>query len=249
MSELPQVKLLHAIRPQNAGEGDPYLAYENVEPSIAELTPSLAERSDLVWEAEPQSVEEAYAAKRLAMVYIIKTAGKLIETPQLGDRNLWAERFTSASVELYGAPEPKEASLLLSEEEGFVRSLKNNPKIDQNQVDLLLKTYESLPISHTGQVDRDSDSPEEREKQNTVKTVREFLLESFGPVFDVVSQSGKTIITAANMRDFFEQAFSQLAEIDGPEWRDWVANMGEGNSVNTELGEVTVGKNKKCFSV
>lgn len=68
-----------------------------------------AQKEGLMWDiyesAEPEGINEQREARRLAEYYLLRTALKGQQVTN--DRSLWAERFSSASDELYGELHPE----------------------------------------------------------------------------------------------------------------------------------------------
>lgn len=92
--QLPDIKILHALTPKDQGE---YLAYPNIETSIAEYAPDEPRIWTAFSDAEHGSIDEEDAARRIAKISLIHTANIGLTS---GD-SVWAERLTNDSAELY----------------------------------------------------------------------------------------------------------------------------------------------------
>ena len=99
MSEIPGVEVLKAIKPINSGTGDEVLLYDELVSVVNAYKLTNFERSAAVWESQEESLEEFSAARQLAFEYLLRTAIEVTD-PSRGNYDLWADRFTQATVEL-----------------------------------------------------------------------------------------------------------------------------------------------------
>jgi hypothetical protein len=136
MSEIPSVKVLEAISPANSGTGEEVLSYKGLSAAIEKYRVTNNARSAGFWDSEEGSLEELSKAKQLASEYFLRTANKVISSHE-GNRDLWADRFTQATVELYGEPEKEEATRLVRSEYDLLSQLQGKEGISQRYVSFL----------------------------------------------------------------------------------------------------------------
>lgn len=232
MSEIPSVKVLEAINPANSGTGEEALVYHGLASAVEKYRPTNPHRAAEVWDSEIGSLEELSKAKQLASEYLLRTAEKVVYSNQ-GNRDLWADRFTLATTELYGEPERAEAGRLVSDEYGFLSSLRSNNAVSQSHLELLLSTYEPIALAMT---DTQADSAEksvEQEKE-AIRQYGEAIQEKYQPLFDLVENAQKDEFTAADLQELFSEALIWLKDNDDPEWGEWEAVATDGTSLSVE---------------
>ena len=69
------------------------------------------------FDAEPDSLEEAEAARQQAFQYMLFTVGSLKNAVTSKSRELWSDRYTLATSELYGLPDAEVALELIRQQE------------------------------------------------------------------------------------------------------------------------------------
>lgn len=74
-------------------------------------------RMDTFWNAEDGSLEERYAARQLAAQYMLMGSLALQQAGTTESKQLWSERYTRATTDLYGVPETDFARRLWIEQQ------------------------------------------------------------------------------------------------------------------------------------
>jgi uncharacterized protein DUF1704 len=230
MSEIPSVKVLEAIKPANSGTGEDVLAYQGLEAAVQKYIPTNAQRSNEVWDSEPGSLEELSKAKQLASEYFLRTADKVV-TSNVSNRDLWADRFTLATTELYGEPEAHEATRLITIEFNALLGLKGNPGISQEHVSFLLDTYRPI-INEVSTEATESIQAQEKLEKAAIQEYGKAIIDKYKPLFDLVYEAGKSEFNVTDLHELFTNALNWLIENDDLEWGEWEVIESDGTSLS-----------------
>lgn len=236
MSEVPSVKVLESIKPVNSGTGDEVLAYSALTQAVDSYRPTNPERSDRVWNSEEGSLEELSNARQLASEYFLRTADRVIGSHE-GNRDLWADRFTQASIELYGEPETEEATRLLSNELDFLLQLRGQTSVSQQHVNFLLDIYAPM-LTENRDVAKEKNGVEH--ENEAIHEYGKAVLEKYQPLFDLVDESGKSEFSATDLQELFGTALRWLEENDDVDWGEWSVVSADGTSLSVSASTRTV---------
>jgi hypothetical protein len=250
MSNIPSVKVYETITPANAGTGEPLFVYDRLAPAVGAYALTHPERSANFWSSEADSLEELSAAKQLAMEYMLRTALKGVEDTSMNRRDLWAERFTQASIELNGEPEPAEVRKLLTADLQQLQTLENHTDVDQTQLHFLKNTYGKI-LGPTETAPTNENDPQDRALEKAAITAYGTVLrEKYQPVFDLVAQSGKEAFRPEDLERLFASALWCLADYDNPSWALW--KVVSTNTTSLSVGgvdrEIRIGKRRQLAS-
>jgi hypothetical protein len=151
----------------------------------------------------------------------------------IGRRNLWADRFTRASVALYGQPDADEAGRLLTKEYQSLLQLKGRADVSQRHVNLLLKTYKPLV---GGQETASSGAEQTAERKRlAVQEYGKAMLDMYRPLIELVDNAGTDVFDVVSLRELFGDALYWLEDHDDPDWADWqVVDDPNGSSLSVE---------------
>lgn len=227
MSELPPVKVLEAIKPSNAGRGEQTLAYDDLSKAVEKYKKTHHARFLKFWDESEGSLNEISSGRNLASEYLLRTSEKLINSNE-ENRDLWAERFTNASIELYGAPDSKVAAELLSQEYNQLTDISTKSGLRVEQIDFLKRFYE--PILEGHHVDK-SETEDTKEKQ-AINQYGEAINAKYGYILNLVDQLEKDILEPDDLQALFENALHELAEKDDADWSKWKVEKVEGTSLS-----------------
>jgi hypothetical protein len=230
MSETPSVKVLEAIKPVNAGTGETTLAYRGLATAVERYKLSNSARSEKYWDSEQGSLEELSSAKQLASEYLLRTANKVVESHET-NRDLWADRFTEATIELYGAPDSTEVAQLISDEYTSLSQLKDNESVSQEHVNFLLDTYRPLIDNKAETTTYNTEATKEQE---AIHQYGKVILERYGPLFDLANLSDKTEFNATELHELFSSTLSWLSENNDNDWSDWEAIQVDGTDLSVD---------------
>lgn len=113
-SEIPKVIVLRPITPSADSARSEKLEYSQLESAVNKHVPYEYKRMDKFWNAEDGSLAEYEAAQQLAMQYMLMGSLALTRT---SDPETWSKRYTQATSEIYGLPEPDLARALWLEQQ------------------------------------------------------------------------------------------------------------------------------------
>ncbi|GAC1499761.1 MAG: hypothetical protein NVS1B10_02820 [Candidatus Saccharimonadales bacterium] len=245
MPEIPSIKVLEAINPANSGTGEETLVYEGLASAIEKYRPTNAQRSDAVWDAEPGSLEELSKAKQLASEYLLRTSEKAIGSSAV-NTDLWANRFTLATSELYGEPDKAEATRLIANEYSFLLGLKGNSNVSQPNVQLLLDTYKPIVDA---KLEEEPRADAEQEKV-AIKEYGVVMLEQYQTLFDLVDGAHKHDFTSQDLQELFTEALDWLKTNDDQEWSDWEVVFSDSTQLSVEASnkKIKIGSRRESAS-
>jgi hypothetical protein len=233
MSEIPSIKVLEAINPANSGTGEEALAYNGLAAAVEKYKPTNAQRTTEFWDSEAGSLEELSKAKQLASEYLLRTAEQVVDSNQ-GNRDLWANRFTLATTELYGEPERAEVAHLLSNEYNSLLQLRGDDRVSQQHVQILLDTYRPIAEAASSTVDSETLEANERHEKAAIHQYGEAILEKYQPLFDLIDSADKDEFTATDLQELFTESLTWLKDNDDPEWAEWEAVAKDGTSLSVD---------------
>ena len=113
-SEIPKVLVLGPITPSADSVKSERLIYPKLRPAVEKHQPHERARMAQFWDAEEGSLDEHAAAQQLAMQYMLMGAHALELS---ANPELWSQRYTQATSEIYGLPEPELAKQLWREQQ------------------------------------------------------------------------------------------------------------------------------------
>jgi hypothetical protein len=244
MSEIPSVKVLEAIKPINSGTGEEVLAYNGLVKAVDKYKPTNSLRSDRFWDSEEGSLEELSNAKQLASEYFLKTAEKVVNSHD-GNRDLWADRFTQASTELYGEPENAEAKRLINDEYKFLSQLKDKDNISQKHLNLLLSSYKPMLYDNSEYI---ADEYEIKKEKEAIREYGKVILSKYEPLFALIDNSEKSEFSPKDLHNLFNSALEWLKDNDDKDWGEWTAIDTDGTSlsVNASERQIKIATRREC---
>jgi len=245
MSDIPSIKVLEAFKPDNAGKGEQSLVYVGLMSAIERYKESHIARSQRMWDSEVDSLGELSAAQELAKDYLLQTSGKLVDSDEK-NRDLWASRFTEASIELYGAPEKKEATSLLREEYDLLNTLKDDDGVSQDLVNYLIATYEKI-------IPPDTETEEVFNKETERLAIEKYgqaIIGKYQQLFNFVDESESEDFDAAKLKELFITSLEWLKDNDDKDWDEWKVVEVDGTtvSVNASKKEIKLPSRREAAS-
>lgn len=233
MSEIPSVNVLEAINPANSGTGEEALTYNGLAAAVEKYRPTNVQRSADFWDSEVGSLDELSKAKQLASEYFLRTAEQVVNSNQ-DNRDLWANRFTIATTELYGEPERAEVAHLLSNEYYTLLQLRGDDRVSQQHVRILLDTYRPMAEAASSIVDSETLETSESLEKAAIQQYGEVILEKYKPLFDLVDNADKDEFTATDLQELFTESLTWLKDNDDPDWAEWEAVAKDGTSLSVD---------------
>lgn len=245
MSEIPSIKVLEAIKPTNSGTGEEKLAYKGLARAVKNYSSTNFERSSKFWNSEENSIEELSSAKQLASEYFLRTAEKLVDSRE-DNRDLWSDRFTQATIELYGEPEKEEVTQLIKDEYDLLLNLRGNEYVSQKHVNFLIETYKSILIENAYNKTSENSLEKEKEKE-AIHKYGEVILSNYKPLFDLINESKNSEFNSRDLRDIFNKALDWLKENDDKDWGEWevIDTDGTSLSVDASIRKIKIASNRE----
>lgn len=103
------------------------LRYDRLGTAVSHSAEPAREWERRFWDEPVDGLSEREAAEELAVYYLLKTATKALGARTYESRQMWADRFTDASIERFGSPDPD-----------IARSLNDNPNLLDDDTSTLL---------------------------------------------------------------------------------------------------------------
>lgn len=213
------IETLKAFHRSTDEVDSPVIAYPRLEAYAASARVVEAALWREFWETQEDSPEEEERARALARGYLVLTGAQLQEThakyrPELANRHLpyISERFSEATVELYGQPEAAEVRRLAINQIEELTDLFKNPAVDPDRLIRVL-AYLNYQV---GYYRPEEAMPDNQDYEALYETIGQALVERFGPalaVFDDVDMT-QQFIAPEEMRQRFEQGKAILAKDD-----------------------------------
>lgn len=245
MSSVPVIDVLETVGPSNIGQGDQRLSYDLLMDNVARYRKTHAVRSAAVAKLDPNTIEGEDAVRQLIMEGLVDSSARLVTSPDGSEEHdVWARRFTQASIKLYGSPDKYEVARLLQSELVFLHQIDGSEDFNQDCVSLLGTVYEDA-LAGLAEI------PPARADSNFVPVaVKEFgavLRDRYGYIFDLVNDSKKTEYTPKDLSLLIQSSLDRLSIVDGGGWKNWHAQLAPKStivSVDTAQELVKVGENR-----
>jgi hypothetical protein len=237
MAEAPLVCLLDDIQPNDPLTSGP-LTYSNLAPAALRYEKADGAFMSDIWNPDQSPIQQLHSARNTASAYLVRAACQLTSASTPEQHSLWSKRFTRASIDLFGEPDPAEARRLIHTKQRRLLRLQSNNAVDQSLVNTLLEFYSSV----AGEPDMaapDTDIEINHE-------VAQLITERFGPVLEILDNTavGRDVLTTEEFSAVFAAAIKWLAENNNPEWATWKIRVRPGGfAVYQETKEIIIGAN------
>jgi hypothetical protein len=241
---LPAIGLLQAISPDPDRPDNEILTY----PSLARAARDSQSLSELLvgtYYAEDEPAAQLAAAQQLAEYELIETAAALQNAQTPERQQQLSAQFTTASIDLFGAPEPTEAAFLLEQLLTELCVLQTNYDVEPALLEKLLLTY--------GEVLRHSNAPhkyvlsfDEADADVAARTFGRFLREFYPFTLGVFRGDPAQVIDASGIVERFELALAELQNRRDEFWKDWKVLVTDDSclSVNPVEKRLVVGSHR-----
>jgi len=235
------ISILKPLTPTDLGDS---LEYKFLEETVEKNEPYEQSRLDEVLSAQPHSIEEKTATRQLAYHYLLKTAHNAMNAPSESLQTHWLDRYTQASIEIFGTPLKKRANQLLNEHIQQFEALKNIEQVDQVLLDEYLNWLKSKRSSDTRA------SCEEHETESLkplLDNISEFLHSRYSAALDVFTNENiEERMTVAQAREKIETALTKLNDIEPgfSSWKVKIISNKDVISVDPETKTLQLGKNR-----
>jgi len=226
MSKTPPIKTLDAFFRSDDNVDARVIAY----PKLERYADQARQQESQLWQEfmaeEDGSMEEEERARALAMGYLVLTGMQLQTAPERHRSDI-SDRFSEATVELYGEPEKAEVRrIAIRQIEGFY-PLFDMPDVDHNALlRTLIYLNDQVGFYSRETVESESDSYEQMNAK-----IAEAFTRRFGGALEVFDKLDPSIesLSPEQLKACFEQAKSVLAESD-PDWDNYGFDFSEKKS-------------------
>jgi hypothetical protein len=245
-TEIPSVRYIAPTNPENRGESADVLLYPVIGKKVVEYAKTNGLRQDRFFENETDELDDQAYARQLAFEYYLNSCNSLINSSP-DSRDLWADRVTTSSAELFGFPEMTSLTTLVSADLDDFEAMQHNPDVDQDALDLVLSTYgAALPEGTTRQEGAERLTDDEK---NGIKLMKTVLQNRYGDALSIAEKTGQTKFTADDLADIFEQTYKALAATDET-WNRW-ENVRDGTNmqVNGKDRNTRIPKQRKLATL
>ena len=220
------------------------IVYVNLDNAAAQAKKQENARLRAFFAAPEGSIEELDAARKAAIGYFVLTGAQL-QTAPIREVAKVSERFTQASIELYGKPDAEEARSLASRELEEFKQLVDDPNVDQ---DRLHRSIDFL----TQQIGETSSEKEIIDLESVLRQMREVIYKRYGDVLALLEPEGKDPteeISAEEVAKLFQEAINFMAQSE-PGWAGWRVETSKDAVMETHTREklITVGSNARQIS-
>jgi hypothetical protein len=231
-TKIPNIKYIEVLKADNTGMSAPVLEYSELDEVVQSYEADEAKRLEAFWEAEPNTVEELAKARQLGFMYMVATADKVVSSaPE--SRDIWADRFTNASIELFGGPDKNEAVQLIARQKSMYEDLTENPDVSQDALQLITETYSNVAEGATVEFDIEFES----DREHVTSKLKEVLETRYAKVLSLVDDSDKEVFDQPDLIKLFSDAISTMEEMDGEAWKNWKAvTTKKGTNISTNGG-------------
>jgi hypothetical protein len=235
----PTVEVYEAIQVYAPRMALPVLEYANLAGAVDLHAPYDAAR----WEKyeETEGFHEEKAAFGLAKQYFIQTSLQAVQAATPASRELWARRYTEASKELYGEPEPDVAHDVLARQRNEIESYIGNPKVAPGSAEWLLGRYDGLGVP------KEVLTVEALENTKAASAALGGVIKRcYGDALAVFDGEPDEEIEPPQIEELFNEAFKMLVSDDN-KWQGWRAELTDGSNLQHRTAKpiIAVGRYRK----
>lgn len=231
MAELvlePGIDMIKAFKRDPRTAATPTLDYVNLEAFSKQARSRAPVLMDGFWEAEAGSLQEESLARNAAIGNLVLT-GLQLQQANTENKQTVADRFTEASIELYGQPEIVDFQKNLHNKIIEFSALIENPLVEKTRLMNILDTMEPFVLSDI------EFSKAEEDYEYPAKRLAEALMDQYSDAleaFDRADQSRQ--LSQSEIIVIFQEALSVLA-VDEPLWADWQVVAGTEQASEVDL--------------
>ncbi len=198
---------LHVIRPPLDVPDVATFQYPDLEKAVYDNFPEQYESADDIFSRYDPEDEEAVDLQ-LSDEYLLICALKLQQASSDHERQAWSIRYTLASIQSFGQPQPAEVARLAKQELKYFSAAAKNSQYDSTKVRKLLDYYQQLSIAPTN-VESYSGW------QSTLDLVGEYLMTEFSDAWLVFGGDDDMVLEFSDIKQRFESALATIG------WTGW----------------------------
>lgn len=200
--------LLHAIKPPLEMPDVAVFQYPQLEKTVHENFAQLYHSADELFEQLDNDDEEVVDLRN-SDEYLLISALKLQQATTDHERYAWSLRYTLASIQSFGRPDPALVSELARKDLVQLRESDQARQIDDDQVQLLFSRYDKLAKHARGGNALDADSDQ------VLSQARDYLETKFQSVWKVFEGNDEDVLEQPEIKQLFIKAIKLLS------WEDW----------------------------
>ncbi len=240
MDTIPKVSkadVFKALTPQV--DSDEFYSYTHLQPTVEIHRPYESSRYSQIWQLEEGSFEEFLKAEELALQYFMMTAEKMQAINDENQLEILSNRYTEASIELYGAPKKAVAEAILNQLLGELGDLRTYSNVDEALVNF---TAEQLPQPF----ETESQKRSELEHGAHIELLGKAVEDKYDDLFERIGfteYDPDKIYQINEIVAVFEQCLEAL-KLSDEAWNEWEVIKDEDSailSVNSPKKQIVVG--------
>lgn len=212
-SEIPTVLVLKPITPSVESVRSETLTYQNLGAAVQKHNPYERARQKRFWDTEDGSLEEVKSGKQLAIQYMLMGLSALNSAVKPEDKQLWSDRYTQATSELYGLPNQTEARRMLDAQ--VIDFLERAPNDNEHALKL-----RSQAVAWGIDVSR-SATETETLFERAAELVGTYLKQKYETAYAALDlDNAPATLEPEDIAIRFEAALLALA-VDDSDWEEW----------------------------
>ena len=198
---------LNAIRPPLDVPDAAIFQYPSLEATVNENFKEQYLSADELFE-QLDSDDEEVVDLRNSDQFLLVSALKLQNATTDSERYAWSLRYTLASIQSFGRPDPKRVAYLADLELASLRTVKRSSLLQDDQVSKLIEKYQKLAANAT--IEEPNIQPSQ-----TLDRVRRYLKSKYQAAWEVFSGDDDDVLDQPEIKRLFERALENL------DWREW----------------------------
>ena len=250
MSELSptpkKVLVLNAIKPTTESARSERLEYAGLTKAAATYAVDDKLRQETFWNSPDDSLEERQAAQQLALQYMLMGSAKLNnEAVRSESKQLWSERYSEASSEIYGSPEAAVAKDILTSQVNNLVSQAYEQGVDPALLNHFLDSAQAYGL------ELGEGKSVEAPFSDEAKGFRGVLEARFSQAFDALElETAPKRIEMEDLAKRFDGALSVLADKNDTSWSEWqVGRIEDKDQLSADSGKKIISVGMKRASV
>lgn len=226
--------LLHVIWPDTEGRVTSELKYPDLKSVIDRHYSLEYKQLESLWLGESEDPEQLLDHEHLLMI-----AQKLQEAGSDEEKYLWSQRYTEASVSIYGRPEYNVVTDMARQEIEFFEHIVEERGACFSLLEPVFSVYPSLASDAT--VDTGGDL--EKRYAPLLERLRSYIFHEYDAVLACFDEWSARMMPISEVKTRFTEALQILAERDAA-WEDWTVTWITGSTlmVNPSKREVQIGR-------
>ena len=223
-------KYLNIIRPPLDIPDVASFSYPGLEKVVQSNYQEQFDTADEIFERYDADDEEALDL-RLSHEYLLISALKLQNARNDDERQLWSERYTLASVDIFGSPDVSEAAIIAAAELPMLMDVAKRSSLPDKSIKLLIDSYSKLAKLYSNDSNR-------FDYHEVIGDVKKYLYRKYSDALAELSGDDDAVLDFMEINRVFNSALSRLG------WEGWTIsnNQTAQMSVSPQSKTVNIGK-------